>query len=118
MKKNKYTLALAKVLSETQTGILTWKIEDHPTSLPVDRSDLVSSVFEARLQPNRYVRIYEYNKRHYTDVDEYDTERRIAVEIGSETWWQFPPSPITSDLLSAVKKQIAGVDDFLDDYLR
>ncbi|HEX8846784.1 MAG TPA: hypothetical protein VF791_19230 [Pyrinomonadaceae bacterium] len=129
--KNKWIDALGKLLTLTQEGQLIWATAEPPgsfNSLPHQRVDVV---YQTRYK-DRTLRLFElYHKVEKPKgltvfMDQYDntqypywtkiTVLQLLDENGLAAW-TFPETEVLNHLLEAVKYQVTGVKDFLDEIL-
>lgn len=130
--KNKWVEAIGRLLKLTQDGQLIWKSGRPPEHLTNQADRHVDVVYEASYKDNT-LRLYELSFR----VDEPDPLTAASVGIlwkrkypywasttvlelvdyNSLGTWTFPHTEATSHLLSAVRYQVAGVEDFLSEIL-
>jgi hypothetical protein len=133
--KNKWIDAVGKLLTLTQEGQLVWTTREPPASfnsLPDERVDVV---YQTRYK-EKDLRLYELHykiekpKRAFTIigavVNSFDDEqysfwtKTTVLELLDENGlggWTFPMMDVIGHLLAAVKYQVAGVKDFLDEIL-
>ena len=97
--RNKWVDAVGKLLSLTQERRLVWRV----TSRPGEGWDPPQTLYEADYG-TKILRLSEYPRL-------YLAERESAAE------WEFPETEATTYLLRAVKYQVVGVRNFLDDLL-
>jgi hypothetical protein len=134
--KNKWIDAAAKLLQLTQDGKLEWEPRDPPSylNLQPDRKR-VDVVYEARYKDRR-LRLYQvmykvdkrrdpavtaltgisfFNQREYP----YWTKQTVLELLDQSGFgaWSFPETEVLDDLLAAVRYQVAGVKEFLDEIL-
>jgi hypothetical protein len=138
--KNKWIDAAAKVLELTQEHELEWIPQDPPAYLNLERDQKrVEVVYEARFKERR-LRLYQLSYRverprfdptsltaKISSVFEPSSEphypfwtKKTVLELLDQSGfgaWAFPETSVLDDLLSAVRYQVAGVKDFLDEIL-
>lgn len=115
--------AIAKIIEETQTGKLKWRAldlrdRDEPIPAPGGETRLQEAYLAKR--GGRFLRIYTYLDKYYTEVDEWRWTDHLALDTAQYVdsgWWTFPSSRLTGDLLRAVQYQVNDVGGLLDDLL-
>lgn len=119
MKEDRITKVLAKLLQETQEGTLSWKVGKPPRDLTTGTDDVIDAVFVAE-KNCRFLRLFPYKRKSYTDEFDFYWEDCVTLEISDETslsWWNFPKNPIIWDLLEAVKFNTIDIDGFMNDII-
>ncbi len=119
MKEDKYTKVLAKLLQETQDRTLLWEVGKPPRDLTTGTDDVIDTVFIAE-KKDRFLRLYPYKRKYYSDEFNFYWDDRVTLEISdneSLSWWQFPKNPIIWDLLEAVNFNTIDVDGFMNDII-
>ncbi|MDQ1638228.1 MAG: hypothetical protein QOF62_1567 [Pyrinomonadaceae bacterium] len=130
--KNKWIDAVGKLLQLTQQGSLKWEPVKPPAHLNAElNNSRVDVVYETNYK-DRTLRLYE--KRYKVDKPNpsfslgvrFDQQEypywtsRAVLELLDENElspWAFPNSQILNDLLEAVRYQVSGVKDFLNEIL-
>ena len=132
-KQNKWVEAITKLIKQTQEGRIKWLPGKHDKES--GRDDLrIESVFITNYK-NKTLRLYKYSYKvevpglfdNIANVYSNMTRKypywtsSIALEFISDdgkSLWTFPDTNALNDLLGAVRYQVAGVDEFLDDILQ
>ncbi len=110
--------AIEKLIALTKDGELRWESN---SDFRARGDDEISGVaFEAEVKGRRIL-VYEYQYRHYTDVDEWDWATSIAIEFvdahdNLEYSWQGRLGN-RRQLLDAIRFQAANISDFLEEFL-
>ena len=131
-KKNKWIDAVGKLLQITQQGTLKWDPAKPPAYLSSEaRDSRVDVVYETEYK-DRTLRLYEkryqvqkpnplFSATSVFDQREYPYwTSKTVLELLDENElspWAFPNSQVLDDLLDAVRYQVSGVRDFLNDIL-
>ena len=130
--RNKWIDAVGKLLQLTQDGELKWEAHQPPAHL-IDRPDkYVEAVFVTNYK-DRTLRLYEL---HYkleittgypigsfligSRKPEYSWHKQTALELVDKSGlstWTFPETEVLDHLLAAVRYQVTGVKDFLQEVL-
>lgn len=132
--KNKWIDAVGKLLTLTQDGQLVWTTKEPPASFNSLPSRFVDVIYQTRYK-DRYLRLYELHYkvekpvasiysaevRSFFDDKQYPywiktTTLELLDENGLSSW-TFPNIEVIDHLLTAVKYQVTGVKDFLDEIL-
>lgn len=119
MKEDRYTKVLAKLLQETQDRTLLWEVGKPPRDLTTGTDDVIDTVFIA-VKKDRFLRLYPYKRKYYSDEFNFYWDDRVTLEISDKeslSWWQFPKNPIIWDLLEAVNFNTIDVDGFMNDII-
>jgi hypothetical protein len=139
--ENKWIDAVGKLLQLTQERRLKWEPHDPPTYLNLQRDrSRVEVVYETRYNDKK-LRLYQLSyKVEKPQTSQYSLSalRDFGGFLNQETreypyWtqktvlqllddsgfgaWSFPETGILDDLFDAVRYQVAGVKEFLDDIL-
>ncbi len=132
-KKNKWIDAVGKLLQLTQQGSLKWKPIKPPAYLNSAPNDSRVDVVYDTDYKDRVLRLYE--KRYkiqkpnpvFATISVFADEReypywssKTVLELLDENElspWAFPNSQVLDDLLDAVRYQVSGVKDFLNEIL-
>jgi hypothetical protein len=130
--KNKWIDAVGKLLTLTQEGQLAWTTSEPPASLNSLPHKRVDVIYQTRYK-ERDLRLYELHYKvekpkgplvnilNQFDDRQYPYWTKITVlELLDENGlsaWTFPNMEVIGHLLAAVKYQVAGVKDFLDEIL-
>jgi hypothetical protein len=132
-KQNKWVEAITKLIKYTQEGKIKWLPGSHDKE--IGRDDLrMESVFITKYKDST-LRLYKYSFKVEEPglLDSFSTvfsikkltypywTSSIALEFIGENGknlWTFPSNNALNDLLEAVRYQVAGVDDFLNDILQ
>lgn len=136
--KNKWIEATAKMIELTQNGKIKWVAEKPFRTLNTDESAIVGTVFHTTYKDKR-IRIYERQFIDIRDARSLEPESYLNLNmrnlffspkkekfINSEVVmefvdeyhnkiWSFPSVSTLIDLLSAVRFQVSGAKDFIDD---
>jgi len=107
-----------KLIRETKNDILTWEIVKHALELPHDEK-LTSKIYTLEIKDKKF-RLYEYQYKHYVDVDEWLWNQRKRLELidgDNERLYEFEYDYSFNDLFDIVTKKTSGIDDFLHDFL-
>jgi hypothetical protein len=107
------------VLQLTQSNELKWRRTDAPTTLYVGTDSKIFDFFSAKLG-EKILGIYELRSPIYDgDRDKFYWTNEIALALFNRQMDQEYTfsSPGVADLFSEVKRQAAGVDDFLKSIL-
>lgn len=127
---NKWIDAVTKLTKLTQDGELTWSSLPSDSVLVSDDVQQIDSVFKA-FHGHKRLRLYrkrfkvEANLSLLSGVDLFPRKypywaSQVYLEIVDEygnSLWTFPKVTGLSDLLAAVKYQVSGVKEFLEDLL-
>jgi hypothetical protein len=97
--RNKWIEAVGKLVSLTQERKLLWEV----ALLPGEGWDPPTTVYQAEYG-GKTLRLYQ-------------TNRLCLVQTGNDVEWQFPDTEATTHLLEAVKYQVVGVGNFLEELL-
>jgi hypothetical protein len=131
-KKNKWIDAVGKLLQITQQGSLKWNPVKPPPYLTSELSDSrVDVVYETEYK-DRTLRLYEkrykvqkpnplFSATLVFDPREYPywTSKTVLelLDVNELSPWAFPNSQVLDDLLDAVRYQVSGIKDFLNEIL-
>lgn len=135
-KRNKWIDAVGKLLELTQKGLLLWEPAKPPVYLNSEpNSSRVDVVYEAQYK-EKTLRLYETRYKvekpssyfglatsttSFFDQREYpywtSTTVLELLDDNGLSPWTFPKSQVLDDLLDAVRYQVSGVKDFLDEIL-
>lgn len=103
-----------KLLAQTKSDERVWQAID------LTREELVGEQYTTEAG-DKTIAIYEYRYRAYqSEFDSYGWESDVAIEFidgEHERLWRFPESDARWALLDAVRYQVAGGEDFLDEFL-
>lgn len=127
--QSKWVAAIIKLIKYTQEGRLKWvpgKI-DGEASLDDQKIEIVF----VTVYKDKTLRLYKYSYKveDLSPINFLLFEKKqkipywdsaIALELidkEGKTLWTFPNNNALKDLLEAVRYQVAGVDDFLDEIL-
>jgi len=127
--KNKIIDAVAKIIKDTQDGVMKWKsVPEHVVRAYPD--DIIDSVFVSDYKGQRlriHVRSFKSTPRPDLksfggfDADQSKWKSLVVLELVDglgNTLWNFPSVDLLNDLLASVQYQIAGVEKYLDDILK
>jgi len=132
--KNKWIDAVGKLLEFTQEGSLSWESVKPPAYLNSEPANSrVDVVYEAHYK-DRTLRLYEarykVEKPHpylTTSATSFFDQREYPYWTGTTVLellddnelspWVFPKTQVLDDLLDAVRYQVSGVKDFLNEIL-
>lgn len=119
--KTKSLEAVTRMIELTQQGKLEWTTESPVRTRNVENN--ISPVFYTNYK-DRLLRLYkvkiEVGRSGYSGFSERTAQEKVVLEFVNENGyalWMFPEVSALQDLLTAVKYQLAGVSDFLDDIL-
>lgn len=117
--RNRWIDAIGKLIALTQERKLAWRgysAEDNP----ILSSKTVGVVYEADYN-GKTLRLYEPKfraHRQLTGSGEWESEAVLElVDSTGLSVWTFPQTDATEHLLRAVKYQVAGVRQFLEELL-
>jgi len=119
--KDKWIDVVAKLTKLTQEKKLLWVTTDSPSSTP---SYVTIRISFATKYKGRSLRLYEKEFDHTSNrsiigglmFEETETVLELLDENGIGIW-SFPGTRALSDLMSAVRFQISGANDFINDVL-
>lgn len=123
--KNKWLDAVLKMIKFTQEDKLQWESKAPPNWLNKDPEVIVDVIFMTIFK-NKAIQLYEKRTKIPNPGNlpfikgSYYWKDEIVLEFIDEegcSLWRFPQSSALNDLLNAVKYQVAGVTDFLDEIL-
>jgi len=126
--------AIVKLNNLTQDGKIKWRTIQPRPSLNRDKDSIVDLVYTAKYNNKRlglYENKFKVENAPYASLSgSLDSifgsvkyphwQTRVVLEFIDEdgnNLWTFPEVQGLNDLLSTVKYQIAGVDEFLDSFL-
>lgn len=117
--ENKISLFILEVIKMTKKGEIRWHEALHAPKIPDGFEKLIDLAYSATISEKNF-RLYKYYVRHYTDVDEWDWNERIRLELidnyGNSTY-EFPYEYSLHDLYEAVREYSSGINDFIDGFL-
>ena len=116
--ETKWTDALAKLIKKTEAGEVKWG----PSPLPaLIREDAVGGVIYFTAIQGRGLIVYEYTYKSYSvDVDSWIDDREVSIEFvdtAGNLQWRWPKLDQRSQLLDAIRYQLAGANEFLERFL-
>lgn len=125
---SRWVESVVKMIKMTQSGKLRWR-PDHfpsPPNLDTHITDIYSTVYKGK-----QLRIYKIKQKRLRTL--FDAVLDSSKPVGEAYWttetvlefttgegdqlWRFPEETPINDLLTSVKYQVAGVNDFLDEIL-
>lgn len=116
--RNKWIDAIGKLITFTQERKLGWR--SNPSEGYPGLSGRVDVVYEADYN-GKTLRLYESKSRPERGMfpsGEWESEAVLdLVDATGLSIWTFPHTEATEHLLGAVKYQVAGVGEFLDELL-
>jgi hypothetical protein len=107
-----------KLLKWTQGGKISWDINDYRFHLGGDER-VVGKSYISHVE-DEIVRIYSYDTKIYSDVDEYVWDNRLRLEIidnDGRSKWEFQSNLSFSDLYRSVQFKAEGVGTFIEKFL-
>ena len=110
-----WTEAQKKLVTQTEKGEIVWVV------VPglVRENDILGDAYGAHVA-NRFLAVYEYTYRVYTDEHTWTEETDVATEFVDEhgkLQWQWPKLPFRQQLLDAIRYRLSGAHEFLDAFL-
>lgn len=116
--RNRWIDAIGKLIALTQERKLAWRgysVDDNP----ILSGKTVDVVYEADYK-GKTLRLYEprFRPHRLAGSDEWESEAVLElVDSTGLSVWTFPETDATEHLLRAVKYQVAGVRQFLEELL-
>lgn len=117
---SRYNEAISRLLKETQDGSLKWRLASERYERPTLPYEAQPREVYLAERDSRFIRLTYYQSKGYKDEDDWYWRDEVTLELGTssqDSWWPFPESKVTWDLLRAVCAQVSDVDGFLDDLL-
>jgi len=111
-KWNKVCLRLAAM---TADGSLVWFDWTHRMS----REEAISPLYVADYKSWRFL-VFKFSYRHYFDVETYETEEEISIELidsSGATTWKLPKVPARRILFDRIQFRQANAQSLLEDLL-
>lgn len=106
-----------RLAKRTEEGTERWDTSLFSKDL---REDVLGDgIYSATVQ-GRYLMVYEYQYKSYSDEDHYEWEREVAIEFVDTKGclqWAWSRTPYNDQLLDAIRYQLAYADQFLKDFL-
>lgn len=117
--RNKWIDAIGRLITLTQERKLSWR--SYPSEGYPSLSGIVEVVYNAD-HNGKTLRLYESKTRAergmFPGSGEWETEAVLElVDSTGLSVWTFPHTDATEHLLGAVKYQVAGVGEFLEELL-
>jgi hypothetical protein len=112
-----WTKAVKVLVEKTNNGNIRWSEGHYP---PDFRENAVGPVYKA-VVGGRWLAVYEYSYKYYTDADEFEWRQQAAIEFVQEDGtleWKWPETPLGWELLDAIRAQQAGAAHFYDQLVK
>lgn len=116
---NQIGATIVKLTRQTKEGKLKWSFDDDEPSSLGGTEELVDYVYYTEVSDINF-RLYKYQYRNYTDIDEYfmsQTYRLEMVDNAGKSLWEFPRDEDISDLYESVRFKTSGAADFFTTFL-
>ncbi len=127
--QNKWVEAIIQLIKYTQDGRLKWLTGELDWDTGHDDKK-IEAVFVS-VYKGKGLRLYKYSYKveepNLLNVSLFDKKQKFPywastiklefIDKEGKTLWTFPNNNALKDLLEAVRYQVAGVDDFLDEIL-
>lgn len=107
---------VARLMEETSTGRLAWRVQDAPNSVTHGNDDVFPLYFESSYK-GRNVCIYEARARSYIEDREYWNEFLVIgiVDNDGRVIWDYEGNdPLLHELFGDVRRSVSDVNEFLD----
>lgn len=108
--------AVKKLVALTESGKLTW---ERVTEFPPRAEEIAGNAFCARVQ-DRWIAVFEYRFRDFTDEDTYVWETDVAIEFIDDerkVQWRWPATAYRWPLIHGIRSQLARAPEFLREFL-
>lgn len=104
---------IRSLIKKTKGDSIHWSRAHQPQA--VTREKIVGPAYETEFGDKPFhVRVFRYEYRYYTDIDEFETRDEVAIEFVSsdgDPEWRLPQSPLCSSLLNVVQFQSSNVSE-------
>lgn len=125
---------IKKMISETNTGVLNWKIYDKIPDSLLSNEKLIGSVFyvDNLKGTDKHLRIYKYYKEKkkrnspyltFSELQEEFIESskifeniRLEFFINDRAIYKFPDSFLMDTLYEDIQMQVSGLESFIESY--
>jgi ribosomal 30S subunit maturation factor RimM len=107
---------IVRLIEETVTGRVSWKIGDAPRAMTLGTNDIYSLFVETEFRGTRFC-MYEVRSKHYRDEDDFywvDYVNFAVLDDRDRVLWTVKEIPEVYELFADVKRKVAGVDKLLD----
>lgn len=115
--EEKWTEVITKLTEQTEAGQVNWQ-QGSPFG-PVVRENDIRDVYSAPVQ-GRWVLVYEYTYRSYSDEDVWTLENEVSIEFidtEGKLQWKWPKLAGRWQLIEAIRYRISGAHEFLQGFL-
>lgn len=115
--RDRWTKFVNKLITQTAKGQLKWEDSSDKTS----RKYALGPIFTAEIIEDKYVAIFRYEFRYYTDEEEYDIRKDVAIELVDEDrreLWRLPEVGERHELIDLLEFHEAGAEATLDEFLK
>jgi hypothetical protein len=116
-KVEQWARAAEKLIQLTEDGKLNWITNRFPAIL---REDILGETIYSASVQGRWIAVYEYRYKDFSDSEEFSWCNDIAIEFvdfngGLE--WRWPTVHNRVQLLDAIRAKVCGANDFLKQFL-
>jgi hypothetical protein len=116
---NKMDATVAKINRLTKEGKIEWHVLSKAPSSLASTEELIDFVYTAEVSGSLF-RLYKYEYRVYTDIDEWDMSQSYKLEIidkNDNSLWEFPRGNNIKDLYDTIRFKTSKAEDFFDKFL-
>lgn len=114
---DQWNTAAQRLTILTERGSLKWI--DNLWPLEIREAVVGDAVYGATFK-NKFLMVYEYSYRAYSDEDNFEWAKDVAIEFvdhQGNLQWQWPKVPYRIRLLDAIRCKVSGATDFLESLL-
>ncbi|MFJ2970751.1 hypothetical protein [Pseudomonas fulva] len=115
----KLSRLVEKMLRATNSGEVSWRIDNAPRPLTLATDNFIPLYLEARYKGNT-VCLFELREKYWTDVDEFNwtTSIHFGIVIGDRLVSDYSEySPMLRQLFDVAREKASNLDALLDDML-
>jgi len=123
--QDRWSAALTKLIQQTELDHIRWQTN----LIPIHRDDVVGDIYICPVY-GKYIAVYEYSYKKYTDDRGEESGEGIGWERATDVAiefvlppdgrleWRWPARPMQRQLLDAIGYQASGARNFLDNFLK
>jgi hypothetical protein len=112
---------VSKIIKETLEGKIKWETaRTNPTSISLSER-LIDFPYKTVID-EKIFRLFKYESKYFIDEERFEWTTGYRLEMiqdsSEKSLYTFPETRNLSDLYDEIRRQIAGIDDFLNNYLK
>jgi hypothetical protein len=116
----KELILVSKLTKETQEGKIKWEIIGSPPTSLSQSERLIDYPYKATVR-EKVFRIFKYESKYFIDDERYEWTQGVRLEMlhhnSDRSSYTFPEVVNLRGLYDEIRRQVAGIDNFLDNYL-